>query len=199
MTFELPVLAYGYDALEPYIDASTMEIHYSRHHKTYMEKFNAALEKYPNLYKKKAESIIADFGSVPEEIRASVRNMGGGYVNHNFFWEILGIGHECKGEILEKIRKQFGSFEVFKEKFSDSALKLFGSGWTWLVVDKKGDLEIINLPNQDSPLSIGKRPILTLDLWEHAYYLKHQNKRADYIGAFWNVVNWKRVEEIYKN
>lgn len=198
MTYLLPDLGYGYDALEPYIDAKTMEIHHDKHHKAYCDKFNACLEKYPELGKKKAEELIANLDSIPEEIRGAVRNHGGGFVNHSFFWQILKKDVKISGEILKQINKVFGSFEEFKRKFSESAMGRFGSGWTWLVVNANGELEIYSTANQDSPLSEGKKPILTLDVWEHAYYLKYQNRRAEYVEAFWNVVNWKQVEENYQ-
>ena len=198
MTYTLPDLGYGYNALEPYIDAKTIEIHHDKHHQTYCDNFNKSLEGHPELQKKDAKWIIANLDKVPEAIRMRVRNHGGGFVNHGFFWKILKKNVKISGEILKQISKAFGSFEEFKKKFSESALGLFGSGWTWLVVNKEGKLEIVNTHNQDSPLSEGKEPILTLDLWEHAYYLKYQNRRAEYVEAFWNVINWEKVDELYK-
>ncbi|MBU0466884.1 MAG: superoxide dismutase [Nanoarchaeota archaeon] len=197
MTFELPDLGYGFDALEPWIDAKTMGIHHDKHHKTYTDKFNAALEKHPELFDKSAEEIISDLDSVPEDIKGAVRNNCGGYVNHALFWQILGRGKELKGKLKESVEKEFGSFEDFKKDFGGRAATLFGSGWVWLVVSN-GKLEIVSTTNQDSPLSEGKTPILVLDVWEHAYYLKYQNKRPDYIEAFFSVINWDKVGEMYE-
>lgn len=200
MVFEVPELEYEFDALEPYIDARTMEIHHDKHHAGYVKKLNAALEKYPKLKSKKIEELLANnLKIVPEEIRVAVRNNGGGHFNHILFWRVLTNDEgkkEFKGKIAEKIEEQFGSFEEFKEKFSEAAMGRFGSGWAWLVVSD-GELEIVDTPNQDSPLMDGKIPILGLDVWEHAYYLKYQNKRDEYIKAFWNVVNWESVGEFY--
>ena len=193
----LPPLSYKYDALEPYIDARTMEIHHDKHHQAYLDKLNAALEKYPELQKKKVEDLLKDLKKVPEEIRTAVRNHGGGVVNHFFFWDILKKDTEIKGDVAKAIEKKFGSIEGFKEQFGKSALGVFGSGWTWLVLNK-GELEIINTGLQDNPISEGKVPILGIDVWEHAYYIKYQNRRADYITAFWNVVNWDKVNELYE-
>ena len=189
-------LGYNFDALEPYIDAKTMEIHYTKHHATYVQKLNAALEKYPELKEMSAEELIMALDSVPEDIRTAVRNNGGGHINHTFFWQIIGpnAGGNPEGEIGKAIDSKFGNFEEFKKKFSEAAVNRFGSGWAWLVVSN-GELEITSTPNQDSPLSEGKTPILGLDVWEHSYYLKYQNKRADYIEAFWNVINWNVVNE----
>jgi len=198
MTYTLPDLGYGYNALEPYIDAKTIEIHHDKHHQTYCDNFNKSLEGHPELQKKDAKWIIANLDKVPEAIRMRVRNHGGGFVNHGFFWKILKKNVKISGEILKQISKAFGSFEEFKKKFSESALGLFGSGWTWLVVNKEGKLEIVNTHNQDSPLSIEKIPLLVLDLWEHSYYIKYQNRRAEYVGAFWNVINWEQVDELYR-
>jgi superoxide dismutase, Fe-Mn family len=197
MVFELPKLLYAYDALEPHIDKATMEIHHFKHHQAYTDKFNAALEKHPEFFAWKAEDVIAKLSSVPEEIRQMVKNHGGGYVNHSFFWKILGKNKKLDGELKKSIEKNFGDVEEFKKKFEEAATGQFGSGWAWLVVDKKGKLEIIKTSNQDSPLTEGKTPILCLDVWEHAYYLKYQNKRADYVKAFWNVVNWEMVGKLY--
>jgi len=195
--FTLPNLPYNFNALEPYIDAKTMEIHHGKHHKTYVDKLNAAIEKYPELAKKDVNFLLKDLNKIPEEIRTAVRNHGGGHSNHSFFWLILKKDTKFSGEIAEAINKKFGNYEKFKEEFTNKALALFGSGWCWLVLNN-GDLEIITTLNQDSPLSQGKIPVLGLDVWEHAYYLKYQNKRADYIQAWWNVINWNKVNEYYK-
>ncbi len=196
MTHTLPKLAYAYDALEPFIDAKTMEIHYTKHHQGYVDKLNKALESHPDLQNKTAEELIKDINAIPEDIRTIVRNNGGGHVNHSFFWPTLKKGTQPKGEIFQAINKKFGSFDKFREDFKAKAVGLFGSGWCWLVLDKK-DVEIITTSNQDNPLSMGKIPILGLDVWEHAYYLKYQNRRPDYVDAFWNVVNWEKVNENY--
>ncbi len=196
MAFKLPKLSYSYDALEPYIDAQTMEIHHSKHHNAYTTKFNAALEGQDQFNGKSAEEIITDLSAVPEAIKTAVRNNGGGYVNHCFFWEILKKDVALKGEISEAITAKFGGFDQFKEKFSAAAAGQFGSGWAWLVLNN-GDLEIMGSPNQDSPLTDGKTPLVTLDVWEHAYYLKYQNRRPDYIEAFFNVINWEKVNELF--
>jgi len=183
------------------MDAKTVEIHHDKHHQTYTDKLNIALDKYPELYKKSAEELLMDLSKVPEDIRVAVKNNCGGYVNHNFFWEILTgdkKANKFEGKIAEEIKSTFGSFDDFKAKFSDAALNRFGSGWAWLVLNK-GKLEICSTANQDSPLSEGKIPLLTLDVWEHSYYLKFQNRRADYITAFWNIVNWKKVNELFVN
>jgi Fe-Mn family superoxide dismutase len=198
MTFQLVPLPYAYNSLEPYIDEQTMKVHHDKHHQTYTDKLNEALKDFPDLQKKKAEELLAKLDKVPEKIRQAVINHGGGYVNHNFFWEILKKDVKPEGEILEAISSKFGSFEKFKEIFTQAATTVFGSGWAWLVVDENKELEIIQSKNQDSPLSFGKTPILAIDVWEHAYYLKYQNKRADYISAFWNIVNWNKVNELYK-
>ncbi|MEK6918213.1 MAG: superoxide dismutase [Nanoarchaeota archaeon] len=197
MTHELPKLAYSYDSLEPFIDAKTMEVHYSKHHKTYVDKLNAALEKHPELQKKKVEELLMDLNKVPEDIKTAVKNHGGGHFNHTFFWQILKKGTKCKAEIEKAIIKKFGSFDEFKKQFSDKATTLFGSGWVWLVLNKK-ELEILQTSNQDSPISQNKTPLIALDVWEHAYYLKYQNRRAEYIEAFFNVINWDKVNEFFK-
>ncbi|MEK6893571.1 MAG: superoxide dismutase [Nanoarchaeota archaeon] len=201
MKHTLPKLSYAYNALEPFIDAKTMEIHYSKHHQTYTDKFNEALDKHPDLFDKKPEELLANLSTIPEDIRAAVRNHGGGYVNHCFFWEILSPKKQKPSDLtfLKVISKSFSSFEKFKEQFSASAMSRFGSGWAWLVLTKDKKLEIYSTANQDSPLIDGKIALLGLDVWEHAYYLKYQNKRADYIAAFWNIINWKKVEENYLN
>jgi Fe-Mn family superoxide dismutase len=199
MTFELPDLPYGYKDLEPYIDEVTMKIHHDKHHQAYIDKLNAALEKYPDLQNKKVEELLADLNSISEEIRMAVRNHGGGHYNHSLFWQWLRPpvaagegGMAPTGKLATAIDSTFGNLEGFKEKFTAMALGRFGSGWAWLAV-KDGKLEILDTANQDSPLSEGKTPILGLDVWEHAYYLKYQNKRADYVTAWWNVVNWEAV------
>ncbi len=198
MPFTLPKLEYKYDALEPYIDAKTMEIHHTKHHQTYVDKLNAALEKYPDLQKKSVEELVKGLNSVPEEIRTAVRNHGGGHLNHSFWWPLLKKDVKISGEIAKAIDQKFSSFDKFKEQFSNAAIGLFGSGWAWLVFSN-GQLEIATTPNQDNPLTQGKIPVLGIDVWEHAYYLKYQNKRADYISAFFNVINWKRVNENFLN
>ena len=198
MEFKLPELGYDYDSLEPFIDAKTMALHYEKHHATYTKKFNEALEKHPEISEKNAEWFLANLGKIPEDIRVAVKNHGGGYVNHSFFWKILKKDVQIEGKINIAIEKEFGSFQEFKEKFSNSALGLFGSGWTWLVLNK-GKLEIVNTRNQDSPLTLGKIPLLCIDVWEHAYYLKYQNRRNEYVESFFNVINWKQVEENFAN
>lgn len=195
----LPDLPYPHDALEPYIDAQTMQIHHGKHHATYVNNLNAALEKYPELQNKSVEELLKDINSVPEDIRTAVRNNGGGHHNHSLFWRIMGPnkGGEPTGALADAINKAFGSFAAFKEEFTKAATTRFGSGWAWLVVDKDGNLKVISTPNQDSPLMEGLTPILGLDVWEHAYYLKYQNRRPEYIENFWNVVNWAAVKEHY--
>ncbi|HEY8346113.1 MAG TPA: superoxide dismutase [Symbiobacteriaceae bacterium] len=199
MAFQLPPLPYGYDALEPYIDARTMEIHHSKHHNTYVTNLNAALEGYPDLQNKTIEEILRNIQSVPEAIRTAVRNNGGGHANHSLFWEILtpGGSKEPTGELAAAINSTFGSFEAFKEQFTKTAAGHFGSGWGWLVVTKEGKLAVYSTANQDSPLMQGDTPILGIDVWEHAYYLKYQNRRPEYISAFYNVINWDKVAEKY--
>ena len=198
MTYQLPKLPYGYDALEPYIDVETMHIHHEKHHNTYVTNLNAAIEKHPELGSKSIEELIADIDALPEDIRTAVRNNGGGHANHTFFWEIMApkAGGEPVGELKTAIDEAFGSFTDFKAKFKAAATTRFGSGWAWLVV-KDGKLEITSTPNQDSPLMEGLTPILGLDVWEHAYYLTYRNVRPDYVDAFWNVVNWDKVNELY--
>lgn len=195
MPHTLPPLPYAYDALEPYIDALTMEIHHTKHHATYVNNLNAALDKHPELHEVPLEVLLRNLESVPEDIRVAVRNNGGGHANHSLFWTVMksGGGGEPTGELAEAIQATFGSFAAFKEKFSQAAATRFGSGWAWLVVNAFGKLEVYSTPNQDSPLMEGKTPILGLDVWEHAYYLKYQNRRPDYIAAWWNVVNWDEV------
>jgi Fe-Mn family superoxide dismutase len=196
--FTVPKLPYAYDALEPHIDARTMEIHHDKHHQAYVDKLNDAIAKHPELGKKSAEDLIRNLSSIPEDIRTAVQNQGGGHANHSFFWKIMGPkrGGQPKGVLAQAIDKQFGSFDKFQTQFADAAVKRFGSGWAWLVKGKSG-LEIVSTANQDSPLSMGAQPIIGLDVWEHAYYLKYQNKRPDYIAAWWNVVNWDQAAENY--
>jgi superoxide dismutase, Fe-Mn family len=198
MSYELPKLPYAFDALEPFIDARTMEIHYTKHHQGYVTKLNAALDKHPEL-NTPLETLLADLSLVPADIRTAVQNNGGGHFNHSFFWPLLKVndGQTPKGELLNAINKAFGSFDAFKEEFSKAAATRFGSGWAWLIVTPNKQLKVLSTPNQDTPLAEGK-PILGLDVWEHAYYLNYQNRRPDYISAFFNVVNWNKVEELYK-
>ena len=196
---ELPALPYPYNALEPHIDALTMEIHHSRHHATYVNNLNAALEGHPELQEKSIEDLLRNLNEVPESIRTAVRNNGGGHANHSLFWQIMSPngGGQPTGELAEAINRTFGSFEKFKEEFTKAALTRFGSGLAWLVVKPNGSLAVYSLPNQDSPYMEGDTPILGLDVWEHAYYLKYQNKRPDYVAAWWNVVNWDEVNKRY--
>ena len=199
MAHTLPPLPYAYDALEPHIDKETMTIHHDKHHAAYVNNLNAALEGHPELQSKSVEELIANLDAVPENIRTAVRNNGGGHANHTLFWDIMGPGGggQPTGELAEAINRAFGSFEAFKEKFSQAAATRFGSGWAWLIVDKNGNLAVTSTPNQDSPLMEGDTPILGLDVWEHAYYLKYQNRRPEYIAAFWNVINWENVAKRY--
>ncbi|MEQ9619167.1 MAG: superoxide dismutase [Deltaproteobacteria bacterium] len=201
MPHELPKLPYDYNALEPHIDARTMEIHYTKHHQGYVDKLNAALEKHPELQGKSVEDLLKDLNSVPEDIRTAVRNNGGGHANHSLFWPVMGPngGGEPAGDIAEAINSSFDGFESFKEQFSAAAAGRFGSGWAWLSVDGGGKLIVTSTPNQDSPLSEGLIPVLGLDVWEHAYYLNYQNRRPDYISAWWNVVNWEQVAANYSS
>jgi Fe-Mn family superoxide dismutase len=200
MAFTLPPLPYPYDALEPYIDAQTMEIHHTKHHQAYINNVNKALEGYPELQQKSIEELLREINELPEAIRTTVRNNGGGHANHSFFWTIMKPqgGGTPTGELAEAIHATFGSFEAFKEKFSAEAAGRFGSGWAWLVVDENGKLQVYSTPNQDSPYMQGHVPILGLDVWEHAYYLKYQNRRPEYIQNWWNVVNWDQVAQYYK-
>ena len=197
MKFELPKLPYAYDALEPFIDARTMEIHYTKHHQGYTNKLNDALAKHPD-FDMPLEKVLADLTLVPQDIRGAVQNNGGGYYNHKLFWTILKVnnGQKPEGDLGKAIDKAFGSFDAFKEAFSNAAATRFGSGWAWLIVTKDG-LKVVSTPNQDTPLDQGT-PILGLDVWEHAYYLNYQNRRPDYISAFFNVVNWDQVAEYFK-
>jgi Fe-Mn family superoxide dismutase len=196
MTHILPDLPYAYDALEPYIDAKTMEIHHTKHHQTYVDKLNAAIKGKTSLESLTVEQLISNLGEIPEDIRTPVRNHGGGHANHSFFWPTLKKDVAVNGPAVEAISKAFGSLDGFKEKFSNSAAMLFGSGWAWLVYDK-GQLDIITTANQDSPLSLGKTPLLGLDVWEHAYYLRYQSRRPEYIAAFFNIINWEMVNDLY--
>ena len=194
--YQLPTLSYEYDALAPHIDAKTMEIHLTKHHQAYIDKLNAALEKYPELSAKPVETLVAEIATLPEEVRAAVRNHGGGHANHSLFWTTIGpnAGGEPTGVVVEKMIATFGTFAAFQSTFAQTATTHFGSGWAWLVVKADGTLAVYSLPNQDSPLMQGDTPILGLDVWEHAYYLNYQNRRPDYIAAFWQIVNWKEVE-----
>jgi Fe-Mn family superoxide dismutase len=195
MPFTLPSLPYPYDALEPHIDARTMEIHHSKHHQTYVNNLNAALEKAPEFAGKSLDELMRGINSVPESVRTAVRNNGGGHWNHTMFWELMASkkGGEPSGRLGDAIKKAFGDFAKFKEQFTAAGVGRFGSGWAWLIDDGNGRLSITSTPNQDNPLMEGKKAILGLDVWEHAYYLKYQNRRPDYIGAWWNVVNWDAV------
>lgn len=193
--YSLPKLPYAYDAMEPHIDAQTMEIHYTKHHQTYVDKLNAAIEKHPEVGERPIEEVLRNFDEVPEDIKTAVRNHGGGHANHSLFWTILGQdAAEPSGPLLEAISACCGDFVTFKQHFAEAAAGQFGSGWAWLVVNPDKKVEIVTTSNQDSPLMNGQTPIMGLDVWEHAYYLKYQNKRPDYIQAFWNVVNWAEVE-----
>lgn len=197
MAFSLPDLPYAYDALEPHIDKETMTIHHDKHHAAYVNNLNAALEGKQDLASKSIEELISDLKSVPEDIRTAVRNNGGGHANHTLFWEMMtpGGAKEPQGELADAINSTFGSFDEFKKKFNDAGAKRFGSGWAWLVKTKDGKLDVISTANQDNPLMEGHQPILGNDVWEHAYYLKYQNRRPDYLAAWWNVVNFDKVAE----
>ncbi|MBS5949273.1 MAG: superoxide dismutase [Clostridium sp.] len=199
--FELKPLPYAYDALEPYIDKETMMLHHDKHEKAYLDNLNKAISKYPELYKMGIEGMLKDLNSVPEDIRETVKNNAGGVYNHEFFWSIMSPeqNQTPSGDLLKAINKDFQSFDNFKTKFKEAALGRFGSGWAFLVKDKDGKLSIISTANQDSPISQGLTPILGIDVWEHAYYLKYQNKRGDYIDNWWNVVNWKQAENNYSD
>ncbi len=196
--FELQKLPYAYDALEPYIDRQTMEIHHSKHHQAYISKLKSALDKHADLTDRDLDEMLSNLDNLPENVRVAVRNHGGGHFNHSFFWSILKKEVSFKGEVAEAIKSTFGSFDNFKTKFSDVAASQFGSGWGWLVVSN-GELEVLSTANQDSPLSHGMIPILGIDVWEHAYYLKYQNRRPEYISAFFNVINWDNVNMHFKN
>jgi len=198
MAHSLPELGYAHDALEPHIDAKTMEIHHSKHHQTYITNLNAALEKYPELFEKSVEDLLINLEDIPESIRVAVRNGGGGHANHSLFWKIISPNgsKDPEEKLASAIDSDFGSFENFQKEFTEKATKQFGSGWGWLCQDKAGKLVCTSTPNQDSPLSSGLTPLLGIDVWEHAYYLNYQNRRPDYIKAFWEIVNW---EEVGKN
>ncbi len=200
MAHEVPDLPYAYDALEPHIDEETMHFHHDKHHAAYAAKLNAALEKHPELQGKDAAELLKDLSAIPEDIRGAVRNNGGGYVNHVMFWEIMkpNGGGAPTGAIADAITKAFGSFDEFKKKFNDAGANQFGSGWAWLVKDGGGELKVVGTPNQDNPLSDGHFPIMGNDVWEHAYYLKYQNKRPDYLEAWWNTLNWDEINKRFE-
>ena len=195
MTFKLPDLPYSYDALEPNMDSKTVEVHHDKHHAGYTTKLNAALEKYPQFYEKDIVEILSDLNRIPEEVRTAVRNNGGGYYHHNLWWEQLTPkgGGNPTGKILDAINKKFGSFESFKKEINDKTIAVFGSGWGWLCKDKSDELVIATTANQDSPVTNGLHPVLTIDVWEHAYYLKYQNRRPEFVENFWNIINWEVV------
>jgi Fe-Mn family superoxide dismutase len=200
MAHEVPPLPYDYSALEPTIDSQTMHLHHDKHHLAYVTNLNAALEKAPELQGKSAEELVKNLNAVPEAIRGAVRNNGGGHVNHSMFWKIMGpnAGGEPTGEVGDAIKSTFGDFNTFKEKFNEAGVKQFGSGWAWLVKGADGKLAVTSTPNQDNPMSNGQFPLLGNDVWEHAYYLKYQNRRADYLKEWWNVVNWTEVNRRLK-
>jgi len=200
MAFEVPPLPYAYDALEPHIDDQTMHLHHDKHHQAYVTNLNAAIEKHPELSSKSAEELLKDLNAVPEDIKAAVRNNGGGHVNHTMFWEIMGPGGggAPTGALAEAITSTFGSFDALKAAVNDAGAKRFGSGWTWLVKTADGKMAVISTANQDNPMSEGHFPILGNDVWEHAYYLKYQNKRPDYLAAWWNTVNWEAVSKRFE-
>lgn len=203
MTFTLPKLPYTFDALEPFIDAKTMEIHHDNHHQAYVDNLNKALEKYPELQKLKIEELLKKFADLPDELKTAVKNHGGGHFNHSLFWEILSNNKKKKEfnrTIAETIERNFESFDKFKELLNDCAMKRFGSGWAWLVFNPNTTkLEIYSTANQDSPLMEGRIPLLGIDVWEHAFYLKYHNRKAEYVAAFWNIINWQQVEKNYLN
>ena len=199
MAHQLPNLPYGFDALEPHIDVQTMQIHHGKHHAAYVNNLNAALDKHPELHQQSLEDLLKNINTVPEDIRTAVRNHGGGHANHSMFWVIMGPkgGGEPKAKLGDAIKKTFGDFAKFTEQFAQAATTRFGSGWAWLTLSK-GKLEISSTANQDNPLMDGKIPVMGLDVWEHAYYLKYQNRRPDYIAAWWNLVNWPEIEKRYE-
>ena len=199
MTYALPKLEYSYDALEPFIDARTMEIHYTKHHQAYVDKLNAALESYPKLQGLVVEDLLKKFNSLPKEIQTTVKNHGGGHANHSLWWLNLKKNIKFEGEISKEIKKKFGSYDKFKEEFIKTALSVFGSGWGWLILNKDKNLEIIKTPNQDSPLMEGNVPLLGVDMWEHSFYLKHGPNKTTYMEDFFKVINWENVNKIYKN
>lgn len=200
MSFSMLPLPYAYDALEPYIDARTVEIHYSKHHATYLSNLNAALEKHPQFFDLPIEMILKDLDNIPEDIRTTVRNNGGGYYNHNLYWAIMGPGKggEPIGSLASAIQTTFGSFSAFKEQFEKAGLGRFGSGWAWLSRNASGGLVIHSTPNQDTPLAEGLHPIIGVDVWEHAYYLKYQNRRAEYLSNWWNLVDWEAAQRRFE-
>ncbi len=191
---KLPELGYDYSALEPHIDEETMRIHHTKHHQAYVDKLNAALEKHPELHSKSARELLEGLESLPQDIKAAVRNHGGGHFNHSFFWPLLKKGVGAEGELVEEIKARFGSLDAFKEEFSKAALGVFGSGWAWLVLDRS-ELKILTTPNQDSPVSKGMSPIMCIDVWEHAYYLKYRNRRAEYVNSFFEIINWEQANK----
>ena len=196
MAFEVPALPYAYDALEPHIDEATMHLHHDKHHQAYVTNLNAALDKHPELAGKSPEELIKDLNAIPEDIKAAVRNNGGGHVNHTMFWEIMGPGGgEPTGALLEAINSTFGSVDALKTAVNDAGVKRFGSGWTWLVKSADGKLSVVSTANQDNPMSEGHTPLLGNDVWEHAYYLKYNNRRPEYLAAWWNTVNWNAVSK----
>jgi superoxide dismutase, Fe-Mn family len=199
MAHQLPPLPYAFNALEPHIDAQTMQIHHDKHHGGYVNNLNAAIEKHPELATKSAEDLLKNLGAVPEDIRTAIRNNGGGHVNHSMFWQIMGPGKggAPTGAIADALTGAFGGFDAFKDQFTKAATGRFGSGWAWLV-RSGGKLSIESTANQDNPLSDGKHPIMGVDVWEHAYYLKYQNRRAEYLGAWWHVINWEEVNKRLK-
>ncbi|URQ76677.1 superoxide dismutase [Erysipelothrix rhusiopathiae] len=199
MTYKLPELSYDFNALEPQIDAKTMEIHYTKHHQTYITNLNTALEKHPELEQESLTNLIENLKNVPEDIRTAVQNNGGGHLNHTMFWEFLSPnkGQEPGEALMNAINHDFGSFDAFKEAFSNAAKTRFGSGWAWLVMDSNKSLKVVSTANQDNPISEGLSPILGLDVWEHAYYLNYQNRRPDYINGFFEIINWAKVDQLY--
>lgn len=208
MAFTLPELKFAFNALEPHFDAMTMEIHHDKHHAAYVANLNAAVEKHPELADKSLEELLSSISSLPEDVRTAIRNNGGGHWNHSFFWDLLtpdSASYEVKegSKVHDMIARDFGDFDKFAEQFKAAAMSRFGSGWAWLIVNNEGKLQIVSTPNQDNPLmdiaDVKGKPVLGLDVWEHAYYLKYQNKRADFVDAFWNIVNWGKVEELLNN
>ena len=199
MAHELPPLPYAFDALEPHVDARTMEIHHDKHHAAYVNNLNTALEAHPELQKKALADLLSDLNAVPEAISTAVRNNGGGHFNHGLFWKWMAAnaGGEPAGALGKAIAQAFGGFAAFKDQFTKAAMGRFGSGWAWLVADASGGLKVVSTANQDTPLADTMKPLLGLDVWEHAYYLKYQNRRADYVGAWWNVVNWAEVDTLF--
>lgn len=198
--FKLPELPYGYDALEPYIDRNIMELHHAKHHATYINNLNKVLEPFPEIQKKSLEQLLQELDKLPDQIRTAVRNNAGGDYNHRLFWKMMSPGSEKNpvGQLAHEIEQTFGSFEIFKDMFENTANSHFASGWVWLAFDTQGELIVCSTPNQDSVISDGMKPILTLDLWEHAYYLQYYNKRSEYVSSWWNIVNWEFCEEMYQ-